>query len=62
MADEKIVTEAEANIESAPATEAPLWDDAAEEQKFLEARARQIEEDSKKPIDPDALLEVRHLR
>ena len=62
MADEKIVTEAEATIETAPATEAPLWDDAAEEQKFFEARARQIEEDKNKPLDPEALLEVRHLR
>ncbi len=62
MADEKIVTEAEAAVETAPAAEAPLWDDAAEEQKFLEARARQIEEDKNKPLDPEALLEVRHLR
>ena len=62
MADEKIVTEAEATAKTAPANEAPLWDDAAEEQKFLEARARQIEEDKNKPLDPEALLEVRHLR
>ena len=62
MADEKIVTEAAATVESATVSEAPLWDDAAEEKKFLDARARQIEEDKKKPIDPDALLEVRHLR
>ena len=62
MADEKIVTEAEATAKTAPATEAPLWDDAAEEKKFLDARALQIEEDKKKPLDPEALLEVRHLR
>ena len=57
MADEKIITEAADTV-----AETPLWDDAAEEKKFLEARARQIEEDKKKPVDPEALLEVRHLR
>ena len=39
-----------------------IYDDekiAAEEKA---ARAAQIEEDMKKPLDPDALLEVRHLR
>ena len=41
--------------------ETPIYDDAAEEQKYLEERARQIEEDSKKPFDPDVILEVRHL-
>ena len=61
MADEKIVSGADEAVETAP-VEAPLWDDAAEEQKFLEARARQIEEDKNKPLDPEALLEVRHLR
>ena len=40
----------------------PAYDDAAEEAAFMEERRRQIEEDSKKPFDPDAILEVRHLR
>ena len=48
MAEEKIVT--------------PAYDDAAEAAKFAEERARQIEEDSKKPFDPEAILEIRHLR
>ena len=39
-----------------------VYDDAAEEAKFLEKRRQQIEEDSKKPFDPEAVLEVRHLR
>ena len=39
-----------------------IYDDAAEEAKFLAKRAAQIEEDSKKPFDPDVVLEVRHLR
>lgn len=48
MAEEKIV--------------APVYDDEAEQAKFLEERRRQIEEDMKKPFDPEAILEVRHLR
>ena len=40
----------------------PAYDDAAEEAAFMEERRRQIEEDSKKPFDPEAILEVRHLR
>ena len=39
-----------------------IYDDAAEEAKFLAKRAAQIEEDAKKPFDPDVVLEVRHLR
>ena len=57
MADEKILTE-EA-IEVAPENQ---WDDEAEARKFLEARKARIEEDKNKPFDPEALLEVRHLR
>ncbi len=38
------------------------YDDAAEEAKFLEKRRQQIEQDRQKPFDPDAILEVRHLR
>ena len=50
MADEKIIT---------PDTQ---WDDAAIEAEYLARRKAQIEADSKLPFDPDALLEVRHLR
>ena len=58
MADEKILNRE--NILSQEATLA--YDDAAEEAKYLEKRRQQIEEDRKKPFDPEALLEVRHLR
>lgn len=39
-----------------------IYDDAAEAAKFLEKRKEIIEQDSKKPFDPEAILEVRHLR
>ena len=39
-----------------------VYDDAAEEAKYLEKRKQKIEEDSKAPFDPNAILEVRHLR
>ncbi len=39
-----------------------IYDDAAEEAKYLEKRKKKIEEDSKAPFDPEAILEVRHLR
>ena len=39
-----------------------VYDDAAEEALFLAARKAQIEEDMQKPFDPEAVLEVRHLR
>ncbi len=39
-----------------------IYDDAALEQEYREKRAKQIEEDLKKPADPDCILEVRHLR
>ena len=38
------------------------YDDAAEQQKFMENRKKQMEEDFAKPFDPDCVLEVRHLR
>ncbi len=38
------------------------YDDAAEQQKYLENRKKQMEEDFQKPFDPDCVLEVRHLR
>ena len=52
MADEKVL-----NTEPAA-----LYDDAAEQAKFLEKRAAQQKEDYEKPFDPEAILEVRHLR
>ena len=55
MADEKVITEQTAEI-------APAYDDAAEEAKFLANRKAQMEEDFAKPFDPEAILEVRHLR
>ena len=50
MADEKVVNTA------------PRYDDAALEKEFLESRKKQMEEDFAKPFDPEAVLEVRHLR
>ena len=38
------------------------YDDALEQQKYLDARKVQMEEDFQKPFDPDCVLEVRHLR
>ena len=58
MAEEKLNETAVADEINA---NVPAYDDEAEEAKFLEERARQIEEDSKKPFDSDAILEVRHL-
>ncbi len=39
-----------------------VYDDVAEEAKYKAAKAAQIELDAKQPCDPNALLEVRHLR
>ncbi len=41
---------------------APVYDDAAEQAAYLEKRAKQHAEDFQKPFDPEAILEVRHLR
>ena len=54
MADEKVL-----NTEPA---ETLQYDDAAQQAKYLENRAKQMEEDFQKPFDPEAVLEVRHLR
>ena len=48
MAEEQILT--------------PQYDDEALQQQFLEERTRQHQEDFAKPFDPEAVLEVRHLR
>jgi len=47
---------------TAPELDATSYDDEAEEKAYYAARARRIAEDLEKPYDPDALLEVRHLR
>ena len=49
MADEKVM-------------EQKTYDDAAIAAEFQQKRQKQIQEDCAKPFDPDALLEVRHLR
>ena len=51
MADEKVLE-----------TVTPEYDDAALEAEFLEKRKAQIEADCAQPIDPEGILEVRHLR
>ena len=38
------------------------YDDAAEQEKYLQKRKQQMQEDFQKPFDPEAVLEVRHLR
>ncbi len=38
------------------------YDDELEQQKYLKKRQQQIQEDLRKPFDPDCVLEVRHLR
>jgi len=54
MAEEKILNkQGESTV---------VYDDAAEEAKYLEKRKQQIAEDFQKPFDPEAILEVRHLR
>ncbi len=57
MADEK-----QLQNDVAADVEAPVYDDAVEQAKFEAARKARIEEDRKKPFDPNAILEVRHLR
>lgn len=43
-------------------TSEAVYDDAAEEIRFREKREAEIKADYEKPVDPDALLEIRHLR
>ena len=54
MADEKVL--------SAESQETVVYDDALEQEKYLTRRQHQMEEDFAKPFDPEAILEVRHLR
>ena len=56
MAEEKVL-----NNEAA-AESSVQYDDAAEQAKYLEQREKQHAEDFAKPFDPEAILEVRHLR
>ena len=53
MAEEKVLNNQAAPVE---------YDDAAEHAAYLERRKKQHEEDFQKPFDPEAILEVRHLR
>ncbi len=41
---------------------ADLYDDEAEQAKYNDKKRAKLEEDMKKPADPEAILEVRHLR
>ena len=69
MADEKLEI---SNEEVAPSEEIssveavdtaePQYDDELEAKKYQEKKQAAIEADKNKPFDPDALLEVRHLR
>ena len=49
MAEEKVIPET-------------VYDDELEQEKYLARRQQQMEEDFAKPYDPQAILEVRHLR
>ena len=40
----------------------PVYDDAAEQEKYLKTRKEQMEADFAQPFDPECVLEVRHLR
>ncbi len=72
MADEKIINEEAVLSPEKTSVDEPKrysyddetieYDDAYEQEKFLASRREKIEEDKIKPFDPDALLEVRHLR
>ena len=60
MAEE--IKNAEMAEEAVNSPEEIVYDDALEQEKYLEKKKAQIEADKNKPFDPDALLEVRHLR
>ena len=65
MVDEKVITPEPINDEPKRYSyddETIEYDDAYEQENFLAKRKEQIEADKNKPFDPDALLEVRHLR
>ena len=58
MADEKIIDPQMAT----DAEEVIKYDDELEEAKYKEKKKQEIEQDMKEPFDPEAILEVRHLR
>ena len=64
MAENNVAMEekAEAVASAVENTPTPTWDDEAEAKKFLDEREARIKADKNKPFDPEALLEVRHLR
>ena len=66
MAEEKLENglniPAEEISNEAEATPAEVYDDAEETKKYKERKQAAIDADKNKPFDPDALLEVRHLR
>ncbi len=57
MADKKLKLVADDTV-----NETSSYDDEAEAAKYNEKKQAQIEEDIKAPNDPDAILDVRHLR
>ena len=52
----------EGDITSEEISSTVAWDDELEYQRYIIARNARIEADKNKPFDPEALLEVRHLR
>ena len=52
----------EENKISAQGTDFSSFDDQQEKEKEIAAKQAKIEEDSLLPPDPDAILEVRHLK
>lgn len=56
------ITEAADNADTAEKGEFAGFDDAAEQEKEEAARRQKIEEDKALPPDPEAILEVRHLK
>ena len=60
--NEKINASSAEEIAEQPLNTQPEYDDEAISREYEENRRKSWEEDFAKPVDPDALLEVRHLR
>ena len=60
--NEKINASSAEEIAEQPLNVQPEYDDEAISREYEENRRKKWEEDFAKPLDPDALLEVRHLR
>ena len=60
--NEKINASSAEEIAEQPLNTQPEYDDEAISREYEENRRKKWEEDFAKPLDPDALLEVRHLR